>query len=347
MCIRDSYIGITAANGKAYPFWADDRTGNYQAWTTVVSFGPSIVHTPLTSTENTTGPYVVNASVTSINPLVAGSIKVYWGRGIGVISDSLTMTNTGGSNYTASIPGNGLNSTYNYYLSARDNSGFRTTLPGGAPTNYFTFIAAADVIPPVITHTAISNTPQIKWPINVNANVTDNLGLQSVQCEFRINGGAINTFSMSLSSGNDYQGTFTSLVNIGDIVEYRIKATDNSSNHNIVYNPSSGYNLFNIIDVKGIVLVVDDDVTLANRKSQQKVGIESQYSIPLGASANLFTTTLTNAGYAVDQVTFSALNIATLSTYDVIILSAGVNESTIFADQTKRTALVNLSLIHI
>lgn len=100
---QGDYIGITAANGKAYPFWADDRTGNYQAWTSIVSFGPSIVHTPLTSTENITGPYIVNASVTSINPLVAGSIKVYWGRGVGLITDSLTMTNTGGSNYTASI----------------------------------------------------------------------------------------------------------------------------------------------------------------------------------------------------------------------------------------------------
>jgi hypothetical protein len=46
----------------------------------------------------------------------------------------------------------------------------------------------------------------------------------------------------------------------------------------------------------------------------------------------------------VDQVTFSALNTATLSTYDIVILSAGVNESTMFADQTKRTALINYTL---
>ena len=341
---QGDYIGITAANGKAYPFWSDDRTGNYQAWTSVVTFGPSIVHTQLTNTENTSGPYVVNASVASINPLVAGSIKVYWGRGAGVINDSLTMTNTGGNNYTASIPGNGSNATYNYYLSATDNTGFKTNLPGGAPTNYFTFTAAADVVSPVITHLAISSTPQIKWPIVINASVTDNFGIQSVQCEFRINGGSISTFSLSLSSGDSYQGTFTGTVNIGDVVEYRIKATDNSSNHNIAYNPLSGYHSFNIVDVKGIVLVVDDDVTLANRISPEKGGTESQYSIPLGASANLFNTTLTDAGYAVEHVTFSALNTSNLSSYDVIILSAGVNESTMFADQTKRTALINYTL---
>lgn len=341
---QGDYIGITAASGKAYPFWADDRTGNYQAWTSVVTFGPSIVHTQLSNTENTSGPYLVNATITSVNTIVPSSIKVYWGRGVGVINDSLTMTNTGGSNYTASIPGNGTNATYNYYLSATDNAGFKTTLPGGAPANYFTFTASADVSPPIITHTAISNTPQIKWPLNVSADVTDNLGVQSVQCEFRINGGSITTVSMPFVSGNNYQGAFTGTVNIGDVIEYRIKATDNSNNHNITYSPSSGYNSFNIIDVKGTVLVVDDDVTLANRISQEKGGTESTYTIPLGASANLFTTTLTNAGYAVDQVTFSALNTATLSTYDIVILSAGVNESTMFADQTKRTALINYTL---
>lgn len=341
---QGDYIGITAANGKAYPFWADDRTGNYQAWMTVVSFGPSIVHTALTNTENVNGPYIVNATITSVNPIVPSSIKVYWGRGAGVLNDSLTMTNTSGNNYTASIPGNGLNATYNYYISASDNQGFKSTLPGGAPTNYFTFTASADVTPPVITHTAITNTPVTRWPLSINANVTDNLGVQSVQCEFRVNSGSFTTFSMPLVSGSTYQGTFTGSVNVGDVIQYRIKATDNSNNQNIAYSPASGYNSFSIIASKGTVLVVDDDVTLANRVSPEKGGTESQYSIPLGAGANLFNSTLTNAGYTVDQVTFSAMNTATLSNYDVVILSAGVNESTMFNDQTKRTALINYTL---
>ena len=37
---QGDYIGIAAASGTAYPFWADDRTGNYQAWMTKVTFGP-------------------------------------------------------------------------------------------------------------------------------------------------------------------------------------------------------------------------------------------------------------------------------------------------------------------
>ena len=73
---QGDYIGIAAANNKAYPFWMDDRTGNYQAWITEVTFGPSIDHTPLANTENLTGPYAVNAVISSVNPLSSRKYKI-------------------------------------------------------------------------------------------------------------------------------------------------------------------------------------------------------------------------------------------------------------------------------
>ena len=340
---QGDYIGVTAANGKAYPLWADDRTGNYQAWSTIVTFGPSITHTPLSSTENLAGPYVVNATITSINPLVASSIKVYWGRGVGVINDSLTMTNTGGSNYTASIPGNGTASTYNYYIKAKDNQGYSGYSPAGAPAIYNTFVAATDNVPPTITHTPITNLTLSRFPPTVLTNVTDSYGIQSVICEYRVNGGGISNFNLSLSTGSTYSASFPSIsVSVGDIIEYRIKAVDNSLQHNVSYSPVSNYYSFTIISSLGDVLVVDDDVTLFERASSEKGGSGDQ-STPLGASANLFTSVLTAAGYTVDQLNFSSLNTANLSNYDVVILSAGVKESSIFNDAAKRTALVNFT----
>lgn len=341
---QGDYIGITAANGKAYPFWADDRTGNYQAWITQVSFGPAIVHTQLPNTENIVGPYVVQATITSINPIVNGSVKVYWGRGVGVVNDSIVMTNTGGNNYSANIPGNGTNATYNYYLSAADNQGFRTFSPGNAPTGYYTFTAQTDLIPPVISHSPIVNMPPFSFPPTVTANVTDNLGIQSVICEYRKNGGAISNFNLNLLSGSIYQAVFPSIgVVIGDIIEYRIKATDNSSQNNIAFSPSAGFHSFNIIASLGNVLVIDDDVTAEGRFSNDKVS-DGAANIPLGASASLFASSLNAAGYTVTQVTFGNLNTATLSSYDVVVLSAGIKESSIFNDLTKRTALVNYTL---
>ncbi len=258
---QGDYIGITAANGKTYPFWSDDRTGNYQAWMTQVTFGPSITHTALPNTEDQNGPYIVNATITSQNTLIPSSIKVYWGRGVGVISDSILMTNTSGDNFQASIPGNGLPNTYNYYIKAADNMGFVTTSPGGAPLTYYSFTAATDLIPPSITHSPIGNTPQVRWPVDVQADVTDNIGIQSVQCEFRINGGSISTFSLPLNSGNTYKGTFPGTVNVGDLVEYKIKATDNSLQNNFSYNPASGFHSFNILALAEILVAYDSSST--------------------------------------------------------------------------------------
>ncbi len=310
---------------------------------TVLMMGPSITHTALPNTEQTTGNYVVNCSITpNGSPLNLSEIKLLWSKNSVSITDSIIMNNTGGNNFTGNIPSTGTG-LYRYYIKSKDNLNRTTTSPLSAPANVYSFSAIMDVTPPVITHTPISNTAQTRWPINVSASVTDSIGVQSVQCEFRVNSGAINTFSMSLLSGTTYQGAFTGSVNVNDIIEYRIKATDNSLQNNIAYNPSSGFNSFTIIASLGNILVVDDDVTLEGRISNDKPG-RSNYIISLSASANLFNSTLTSAGYVVDQVTFSSLNMATLSNYDVVILSAGVNESTMFNDAAKRTALVNYTL---
>ena len=37
---QGDYIGVAALDNVAYPFWMDNRTGNYQGWTAEVTFGP-------------------------------------------------------------------------------------------------------------------------------------------------------------------------------------------------------------------------------------------------------------------------------------------------------------------
>ncbi|QQS37360.1 MAG: T9SS type A sorting domain-containing protein [Ignavibacteriales bacterium] len=342
---QGDYIGIAALNNIAYPYWAESRTGVYQGWMAVVTFGPGISHTPLTNTENLAGPYVINCTIESTNPLNPNRIYMHWGRG--ALTDSVLMTNTTGNNYTASIPGNGLPAVYRYYIYAEDNTGATGTLPGGAPGNYFSFEAATDIVPPVISHNPLGNQPEIRWPSDVSADVTDNIGVDTVSCEYRVNNGALTgSFLMPLVSGNTYEGIFpidTALIAIGDSVEYRIRARDNSNGGNIGFSPASGYYKFYIIDVKGVVLVVDADVTLEARISPEK-GSGGDLVTPLGASSTLFANTLVADGYAVDEVTFSAMNPATLDDYDIVILSGGVATTNMFNDATKRTAVINYTL---
>ncbi len=79
--------------------------------------GPSIVHTPLPNTQNIAGPYTVNATITPSGSATLTGAKVFWSRNNPVLTDSVTMTNSG-SNYSGNIPGNNTNATYRYLVKA-------------------------------------------------------------------------------------------------------------------------------------------------------------------------------------------------------------------------------------
>jgi len=216
--------------------------GAFPSYTQVVatgfvagSGGPQITITRLSNTENLTGPYVVDAIVTPGGAGIAYT-KLFWSRNNPVITDSINMINTGGNNWTGSIPGNGSPATYRYYGYTKDSLNRFAVAPLGAPSNLYSFISfAADTSKPVIAHTPLTDTPKISWPVKVTATVTDNLGLDSVWVRWRIKSTETKVFKLPVFSGNTYSALFNSLnseVFAGDTIYYRIIAQDNSVNHN-------------------------------------------------------------------------------------------------------------------
>lgn len=229
------YYETAAYDGKIVPCWSDNRAGTWQAYVSPSVLGPSINTTPLGNTENLNGPYIVNANIlTAGSGLVTGKTKVYWGRN--TLNDSITMTNSGGANWTASIPGNGTQTQYRYYIRTIDSLGRAATAPANAPSSYFSFVTTNDTLDPVITTTPVSNQFPENWPATVTANVTDNIGLDSVWVRWYKNTPATTKHFRLLSiGGNNYSAAFNSLsseISIGDSIFYRIFAQDNSILHN-------------------------------------------------------------------------------------------------------------------
>ncbi len=233
------YIGIVAHNNVIWPFWMDNRNGPAQVYTCKISLGPSIAHTPLMDTENMTGPYVVNATITGFGSgIMAGQTRLFWSRNSTNLTDSVVMTNTSGNNYSGNIPGNGTASIYRYYIKTIDSLGRVSTLPGGAPANYYQFRAAPDTTKPVIVHTQLNDVPKTAWPATVGATVTDNIGVDSVWVRWYKNSSTtgIKHFKLNSQGNNTFSALFnsdTSQVTYGDSIFYRVFARDNSSNHNI------------------------------------------------------------------------------------------------------------------
>ncbi len=217
--------------------------GTFASYTQVIASGflggqdgPQIASTPYPNTQNVTGPYVINAVVTPGSSAIA-TTKIFWSRNNPTVTDSVAMTNTGGNNWTGNIPGNGTASTYRYYCLTKDLLGRTATAPLGAPSNFYTFVTfATDTTKPVIVHTPIGSTLKTVWPVYVKAEVTDNLGIDSVWVKWKIHyNGAIKHLRLPLFNGNIYQSLFNSAnsdVNAGDSVFYKIIAQDNSSAHN-------------------------------------------------------------------------------------------------------------------
>jgi hypothetical protein len=235
------YIGIAAAGSKIYPFWMDDITGIYQAWTSSIDLGPAISHTPLPNTENIAGPYVVNCTITPAgSPIVPANTKLLWSRNNVNITDSLLMTNSSGNNWTANIPGNNTNATYRYYIKTADQLGRVATAPSGAPGTLYSFLAQTDVTPPVITHTPLTDQPKATWPATVTCTVVDNtpqdFGLiDSAWVRWRIGAaGVTRHFKLTNTSGSTFSAAFNSVqadVNPGDVIYYRIIAQEGTTQH--------------------------------------------------------------------------------------------------------------------
>jgi len=210
----------------------------------IANAGPGITHTPLPNTTNLAGPYVVNAVVNPSGSSIS-STKLYWSRNNPTVTDSVTMTNSSGNNWTGNIPGNGSAATYRYYIKAIDALGRVGLHPGGAPSALNTFNAiATDTSKPVISHTPIGSTPQALWPVAVTASVTDNIGIDSVWVRWYKNTTAnYKQFKLLPTTGTNFSALFNSTnpeVAPGDMIYYRIIAQDNSPQHNrdssIMYN---------------------------------------------------------------------------------------------------------------
>ncbi|MFA5012618.1 MAG: T9SS type A sorting domain-containing protein [Ignavibacteria bacterium] len=196
----------------------------------VADAGPIIVHTPLPNTQNVAGPYLVNANITAQGSTIS-SAKVFWSRNNVLLTDSIAMTNSG-SNYSASIPGNGTNSTYRYQIRALQTDG----KTGSTGVNMF-IASSTDTTKPVITHTTLNDVPKTVWPATVNAQVTDLFGIDSVWVRWYKNntGTGVKHFKLTNTSGDDYSAAFNSVnsdVMPGDSIFYKMFAKDASNQHN-------------------------------------------------------------------------------------------------------------------
>jgi subtilisin-like proprotein convertase family protein len=236
----------------AIPVVTSFSTGSYNYNITARPFNSAVFSfTPLKDIETNAQRGVLVNVVTENNIALTDSLKLYYKSGNGTYT-SIKMLATGKLNeYTADIPGFPLGTKVSYYFSSYDILGQYTYLPATAPAATFSYNVSIDTIPPIITHSPITQKTNYDLPFNLFTYVSDNIGLDSVYVEYNFNGGSfykslLTNFRDSIyySSINDYSTKDIPVV----MMTYRITAVDSSIHKNKITYPKSGFQQVNIVD---------------------------------------------------------------------------------------------------
>ncbi len=116
-----------------------------------------IAHMPLLGEKYGQPSYQITADIVpySGQPVIANSVKVYYNVNGGAFTP-VAMTNTSGTTYAASIPGQVQGSTIGYYIHAEDNSGRTTEHPLIGSPDPHSFVVGAPLQQPVANFSASS-----------------------------------------------------------------------------------------------------------------------------------------------------------------------------------------------
>ena len=163
-------------------------------------------------------------------------------------SIQLVQTGTPGQFSAQLVPPENASKVF-YYLVATDEKKRIFTLPAEAPENLYTISFGPDSEKPKIAHNSVDYYFLTDDQLRISADVSDNIGIDTVFVEYSINDVPQDPFGLKHDSAFTYNGTFnfdSSQLKDGDKVSYIIVARDSSSVHNIARLPADSAFSFTI-----------------------------------------------------------------------------------------------------
>ncbi len=212
------------------------------------------------------------------------------------------------------------NSSLQYYFSAKDAKKRSFVFPSNSPTRYFSFNIGIDKIAPIVTHEPIKYLLSSNLSAKINAVATDNIGIRTVKVEYFVNGGSINYLTLLNDSADRYTGNLSfpkGTIQGGDVVTYRIVATDVSSQSNVGKQPLVGLNFFKI---EGIQNPVDRYVTNFDAVNLDFIGTDFTISTASGFDSPALNSAHPYLSPDTDNTNY---NFSTILKYPIVLNSKG------------------------
>lgn len=210
-----------------------------------------IIHKPMADSEAHLTQVLLSAIIKSDTTYNHNRVGVVFSFNNFLTSDTLYLTSpTSNDSYNTTITIPSYNSELQYYFFVEDyflrtyrSPSVFKDFPGLKNNRYHIFIGI-DTVKPLITHTPVAYYLQTVDSIKFNARVTDNLGVDSVYVEYKINMGSSKFIRLKEGKPDNYSAVFNarSLSLKGhDSIEYKIFAVDKAMTPNIAMLPKSGF----------------------------------------------------------------------------------------------------------
>lgn len=221
-----------------------------------------IEHDSLKDVETLDDPLLVTAVIESDTTLKSDPY-LYYSINDFTSFDSLKMNPTGNTNeYSRAIPLSQKDRTVYYYIGVVDIYNRQFTEPARAPENFRQFFVGTDVKPPEIDHQPIDFILSTWDSVEVSAQVSDNIGVDTVYVEYIIKGVEQVPFPLHNDTLDKYTGYFVLSgldLNPGDEFEYRVIASDVAMQPNTVIVPESDYYQVDIEEIPPYVSEYTND----------------------------------------------------------------------------------------
>jgi hypothetical protein len=214
-----------------------------------------IVHEPSKDTEDNISSLTVNAGIESDTAYNHSKVKLTWSFDDFRTSNHVIMTSPGSNdNYTANIPIPSYETRLDYFISAEDYFLRTYLMPSDTAFPYSVYIGT-DTVKPVIVHTPAEYYLSVIDSIRIEAQAADNIELDTVYLEYKLNNGTLYSTAMVHKNGYNYEAVLnagTLVLTGNDSLSYRIIAIDEAASPNQKNLPTAGFFTVNFEQINSV-----------------------------------------------------------------------------------------------
>jgi hypothetical protein len=226
-----------------------------------------IIHEPMKDSEDNLTEIVLSATIKSDTLYNRDKVGLVYSFDNFVSSNTLFLTSPASDDvFSTTVSISSYNTEIQYYFFVEDYFLRLYRSPSLYELFRYTVYIGTDTVKPIITTLPIDYYLETIDTIVFEATAADNIGIDSVYVEYKVNDGPSKYIGLRAGDSDNYSGSLNAkreLLNGGDSIQYRIFAVDSALAPNTSVIPEDGYYVIDIEDIESTLESYSTDFTNA------------------------------------------------------------------------------------